>query len=50
LPRAAIFDLDGILGSVDLHSIAWHEAMVAFGHDVSCEEARTRIAKGGGNT
>jgi hypothetical protein len=33
LPKAATFDLDGtLLDSVDLHAIAWHEAMVKFGH------------------
>jgi len=35
LPKAAIFDLDGtLLDSVDLHALAWHEAMLKFGHDV----------------
>jgi beta-phosphoglucomutase-like phosphatase (HAD superfamily) len=48
LPKAAIFDLDGtLLDSVDLHAIAWHEAMVKFGHDVSFEQARSQIGKGG---
>ncbi|MGA7808781.1 HAD family hydrolase [Bradyrhizobium sp.] len=48
LPRAAIFDLDGtLLDSVDLHAIAWHEAMIEFGHDVSFEQARSQIGKGG---
>jgi HAD superfamily hydrolase (TIGR01549 family) len=48
LPKAAIFDLDGtLLDSVDLHAIAWHEAMVRFGHDVSFEQARRQIGKGG---
>jgi phosphoglycolate phosphatase-like HAD superfamily hydrolase len=48
LPKAAIFDLDGtLLDSVDLHAIAWHEAMVKFGHDVSSEQARSQIGKGG---
>ena len=41
MPKAAIFDLDGtLLDSVDLHAMAWHEAMVRFGHDVSFEQAR----------
>jgi HAD superfamily hydrolase (TIGR01509 family) len=48
LTKAAIFDLDGtLLDSVDLHAVAWHEAMVKFGHDVSFEQARSQIGKGG---
>src|ERR1700749_2335349 len=48
LPRTAIFDLDGtLLDSVDLHAIAWHEAMVKFGHSASFEQARSQIGKGG---
>lgn len=48
MSKAAIFDLDGtLLDSVDLHAVAWHEAMVKFGHDVSFEQARSQIGKGG---
>jgi phosphoglycolate phosphatase-like HAD superfamily hydrolase len=48
VPQAAIFDLDGtLLDSVDLHALAWHEAMIKFGHDVSFEQARSQIGKGG---
>jgi HAD superfamily hydrolase (TIGR01549 family) len=48
MPKAAIFDVDGtLLDSVDLHAMAWHEAMVRFGHDVSFEEVRSQIGKGG---
>src|ERR1700743_3929404 len=48
MPKAAIFDLDGtLLDSVDLHALAWHEAMRKFGHDVSFEQARGQIGKGG---
>jgi phosphoglycolate phosphatase-like HAD superfamily hydrolase len=48
MPKAAIFDLDGtLLDSVDLHALAWHEAMTRFGHDVSFEQARSQIGKGG---
>ena len=48
MPKAAIFDLDGpLLDSVDLHALAWHEAFVKFGHDVSFEQARSQIGKGG---
>jgi phosphoglycolate phosphatase-like HAD superfamily hydrolase len=31
----------------NLHAVAWHEAMVKFGHDVSFEQARSQIGKGG---
>jgi beta-phosphoglucomutase-like phosphatase (HAD superfamily) len=48
LPKAAIFDIDGtLLDSVDLHALAWQEAMLEFGHDVSFEQARSQIGKGG---
>jgi HAD superfamily hydrolase (TIGR01509 family) len=48
LPKAAIFDLDGtLLDSVDLHALAWQEALLKFGHDVSFEQARSQIGKGG---
>ena len=48
LPKAAIFDLDGtLLDSVDLHAIAWQEAMLKFGHDVSFDQVRSQIGKGG---
>ncbi len=48
MPKAAIFDLDGtLLDSVDLHALAWREAMFEFGHDVSFEQARSQIGKGG---
>jgi beta-phosphoglucomutase-like phosphatase (HAD superfamily) len=46
LPKAAIFDLDGtLLDSVDLHALAWQEAMVEFGHDVSFETVRGHYDK-----
>lgn len=48
LRKAAIFDLDGaLLDSVDLHALAWQEALVRFGHDVSFEKVRVQIGKGG---
>lgn len=48
MPKAAVFDIDGtLIDSVDLHALAWHEAMVKFGHDVSFEQARSQIGKGG---
>ncbi len=48
MPQAAIFDVDGTLvDSVDLHAHAWQDAMTKFGHDVSFEQARSQIGKGG---
>ena len=48
MPKAAIFDVDGTLvDSVDLHARAWQEALGHFGHNVSFEEARRQIGKGG---
>ena len=48
VPKAAIFDLDGtLLDSVDLHALAWKEAMEQFGHDVTFEQVRSQIGKGG---
>jgi HAD superfamily hydrolase (TIGR01509 family) len=48
MPKAAIFDVDGtLLDSVDLHALAWQEAMLKFGHGVSFEQARSQIGKGG---
>ncbi|MET4260023.1 beta-phosphoglucomutase-like phosphatase (HAD superfamily) [Bradyrhizobium sp. S3.12.5] len=47
MPEAVIFDLDGtLLDSVDLHALAWQEAMVEFGHEVTFEQARSQIGKG----
>jgi HAD superfamily hydrolase (TIGR01549 family) len=48
MTKAAIFDIDGtLLDSVDLHALAWQEAMIKFGHNVSFEQARHQIGKGG---
>ena len=47
MPKVAIFDLDGtLLDSVDLHAIAWQEALLRFGHDVNFEQVRSQIGKG----
>lgn len=46
LPKAAIFDMDGtLLDSVDLHALAWQEALLKFGHDVTFEQARSQISR-----
>ena len=48
MPKAAIFDLDGtLLDSVDLHALAWKDAMAKFGHGVTFEQLRSQIGKGG---
>ena len=48
MPKAAIFDVDGtLIDSVDLHAMAWHDAMTRFGHEVSFEAVRGQIGKGG---
>src|ERR1700710_3006565 len=48
MSKAAIFDIDGTLvDSVDLHASAWQEALIRFGHDVTFQQARSQIGKGG---
>jgi len=48
MPQAAIFDVDGTLvDSVDLHASAWQEALAKFGHNVTFEQTRSQIGKGG---
>lgn len=48
MPKAVIFDVDGTLvDSVDLHAVAWQEALRHFGHNVTFEQVRTQIGKGG---
>jgi HAD superfamily hydrolase (TIGR01509 family) len=48
MPKAAIFDVDGTLvDSVDLHASAWQEALLKFGHQVTFEQVRSQIGKGG---
>jgi HAD superfamily hydrolase (TIGR01549 family) len=46
--RAVIFDIDGTLtDSVDVHALAWQEALRHFGHDLPYERVRRQIGKGG---
>ena len=48
MPQAAIFDIDGtLIDSVDLHARAWQDAFAEFGHEVTFEQARSQIGKGG---
>ena len=46
--KAIIFDIDGTLvDSVDIHAKCWHEAFRDFDKDVTFDEIRTQIGKGG---
>ena len=48
MPKAVIFDVDGTLvDSVDLHASAWQAALEHFGHNVTFEQCRSQIGKGG---
>lgn len=43
-----MFDIDGTLtDSVDIHAMAWQEALRKFGHDIPYERIRRQIGKGG---
>ncbi|HEX3983592.1 MAG TPA: hypothetical protein VHX12_07855 [Acidisoma sp.] len=42
-PSATALEAD----SVELHGLAWQEAFARFGHDVTFEQARSQIGKGG---
>lgn len=45
---AVIFDIDGTLtDSVDIHAMAWQEALQKFGHKIPYERVRRQIGKGG---
>jgi phosphoglycolate phosphatase-like HAD superfamily hydrolase len=39
--------MDRCAHSVDFHALAWQEALQKFGHDVSFDQARSQIGKGG---
>ena len=46
--EAAIFDIDGTLtDSVDIHALAWQQALRHFGHELGYERVRREIGKGG---
>ncbi|HEX4739396.1 MAG TPA: HAD family hydrolase [Allosphingosinicella sp.] len=49
-PRAVLFDVDGTLVDTnDLHVAAWHEAFRHSGHDVSADDIKWQVGKGGDN-
>ncbi|PYP92707.1 MAG: HAD family hydrolase [Candidatus Angelobacter sp. Gp1-AA117] len=46
--HAVIFDIDGTLtDSVDIHALAWQEALRHFGHEIPYLKIRQQIGKGG---
>jgi beta-phosphoglucomutase-like phosphatase (HAD superfamily) len=48
MTKAVIFDVDGtLIDSVDLHTEAWVEALKHYGIEVSFEDMRPQIGKGG---
>jgi phosphoglycolate phosphatase-like HAD superfamily hydrolase len=45
--KAVLFDIDGTLvESVDIHAMAWQEALREFGYDVDYEAVRAQVGKG----
>ena len=48
MSAAFLFDMDGtLIDSVDLHARAWQETLAHFGFEVSYEDVRWQIGKGG---
>jgi len=48
MPKAVIFDVDGtLIDTVDLHAAAWVETFRRYGREVSHDEVRGQIGKGG---
>ncbi len=47
-PQAVIFDIDGtLIDSVDLHARAWQETFAQYDVEVTFEQVRSQIGKGG---
>ena len=48
MPKAVIFDVDGtLIDTVDLHAAAWVETFRRYGREISHDEVRGQIGKGG---
>ncbi len=46
--KAVIFDMDGtLIDSNDFHARTWQEILARYGHEVTFEQARDQIGKGG---
>ena len=46
--KAVIFDMDGtLIDSNDFHARAWQEILAKYGHEVTFEQVRHQIGKGG---
>src|SRR4051794_19468677 len=46
--KAVIFDMDGtLIDSNDFHARAWQEILARYGHEVTFEQVRHQIGKGG---
>lgn len=48
MPKAVLFDIDGrLIDSVDPHAASWREVFHLYGRELSHEERRRQIGKGG---
>jgi len=48
LYKAVVFDIDGtLIDSVDLHAMAWQEALRNWGYEITFEDVRRQVGKGG---
>ena len=48
MPKAVIFDVDGtLIDSNDLNAQAWQDAFRDYGHEISLDDIRGQIGKGG---
>jgi HAD superfamily hydrolase (TIGR01509 family) len=48
MPKAVLFDIDGtLIDTVDLHAASWREVFHRYGRELSHEEVRRQIGRGG---